>query len=612
MDLREQLRVLQAAKGDPARLSLATVDLAYPALTEAERADIKAALEAAAIPHWFDEAILAGLLGIPTSEGAARLARLQGLKVVEAFPARGPSAANVHEATRLALRKRMTADDPAGFLLASRRAADRFASDSTPTGRIEWVYHLLWSDSERGATELERLHRDWMRRGHPEDRYALAVALQEVLDSSSIQGRARLWATLVTVWSQVDRGNIAELADVAAGAVRLARDLRDLSAEGNAECLLGDMFEAQGKESEAFAAFVRSSRCSERLALRDPSNAEWQWSQAITQRRVGSMLRTQGKLRRASTAFAKSLSISERLVKLDPSNPGWERALAAVHSSLGTVLAAQGKGSEALVEFERFLEISRSLVARDPSNADWQRDVAVAHSHLGSVFESQNRLDKALDAFERSLGITRSLMGQDPVSPGLRHDVAVALGHVGRVLEAHRRVTEAHSVFAEALSISRRLAEQDPTNAEWQRELGVAYNRVGAVLETQEKLAEALEAFKSDLEISRRLVRRNPTNAEWQRGFAHARIRVAGVLFAQGRVHQGLRVLAWDLATGRLRPNHPRARRRRRDEGEHFISLLDDPEVARWLAERMPASARVAPDETRVSPGRGRGNRVES
>ena len=77
MDFTEQLRVLQAAQGDPARLSLAAVDLAYPALSDAERAALKESLEAAAIPHWCDEAILAALLGITAQESAARLARLR-------------------------------------------------------------------------------------------------------------------------------------------------------------------------------------------------------------------------------------------------------------------------------------------------------------------------------------------------------------------------------------------------------------------------------------------------------------------------------------------------------------------------------------------------------
>ena len=191
MDFAEQLRVLEAAQGDPAKLSLATVDLAYPALSDAERAALKESLEAAAIPHWCDEAILAALLGITAEESAARLARLRRLSVVEPFPARGSNAVNVHEAARLALRKAI-ADDPNGrFRTLSARAVVFFQDDPTPAGRIEWIYHLLCADPELGATTLEKLDREWSRTARPEDRYALAAALGELDESGLVHGRAR-------------------------------------------------------------------------------------------------------------------------------------------------------------------------------------------------------------------------------------------------------------------------------------------------------------------------------------------------------------------------------------------------------------------------------------
>ena len=163
MELQEQLRTLEAAKGDAAKLALATVDLAYPALPEAERAACKEALEAAAIPHWCDEAILAALLGISSEVSAARLVRLRGLRVVEPFPARGDHAVNVHESARLALRKTMAADRQTQFSDLSARATGIFAANAAPVGLIEWIFHLLCSDPDRGADELESLDRDWSR-----------------------------------------------------------------------------------------------------------------------------------------------------------------------------------------------------------------------------------------------------------------------------------------------------------------------------------------------------------------------------------------------------------------------------------------------------------------
>src|SRR5262245_61461412 len=123
MDLAAQLRVLRAAQGDPARVALTTVDLKYPELPEIERDGLKAALEAAAIPHWCDEAVLVALLHISPEESASRLAQLRRLTVVEPFPARGEAAVNVHEATRLVLRSRMAREAENSFRKLSGHAA---------------------------------------------------------------------------------------------------------------------------------------------------------------------------------------------------------------------------------------------------------------------------------------------------------------------------------------------------------------------------------------------------------------------------------------------------------------------------------------------------------
>ena len=89
MDFTEQLRILQAAQGNPALLALATVDLAHNALPAGERARIKDALVAAAVPHWCDRDFLAALLDTTPEEGERLLGQLRALTVVEPFPARG-------------------------------------------------------------------------------------------------------------------------------------------------------------------------------------------------------------------------------------------------------------------------------------------------------------------------------------------------------------------------------------------------------------------------------------------------------------------------------------------------------------------------------------------
>ena len=90
MDFTEQLRLLEAARGDPALLALATVDFAHGSLTDTDRALIKEALIASAVPHWCDRDILAALLDRPVEAADPLIAQLAVLAVVEPRPrARG-------------------------------------------------------------------------------------------------------------------------------------------------------------------------------------------------------------------------------------------------------------------------------------------------------------------------------------------------------------------------------------------------------------------------------------------------------------------------------------------------------------------------------------------
>ena len=134
---------------------------------------------------------------------------------------------NVHEAARLALRQAM-ADDPDGrFRTLSARAVMFFRDDRTAAGRIEWIYHLLCADPELGATQLEKLDREWSNQARPEERAALATALKELDETGLVAGRARAWVLLAMAWVRASRGEDAQLGDTAVEALALARSVRD-------------------------------------------------------------------------------------------------------------------------------------------------------------------------------------------------------------------------------------------------------------------------------------------------------------------------------------------------------------------------------------------------
>jgi hypothetical protein len=149
------------------------------------------ALQVAAVPHWFDEEILALLLDIPlVLEAQSLAAQLRRLSVVEPFPARGPGAANVHENARLALRRRMKSESPDWFAALSTRAQVYFEGKA-PHLRIEALYHRFTTQPEAAEQECATLYHEWNSTGHYEELSALGVVLEELLATGLLTGIVR-------------------------------------------------------------------------------------------------------------------------------------------------------------------------------------------------------------------------------------------------------------------------------------------------------------------------------------------------------------------------------------------------------------------------------------
>ncbi len=182
MDFDEIQRRLESAQGDPQALALATLDIVL-----ADRDPrLRIAVEAAAVPHWFDAEVLAALLPEEADDAAAVVEQLKALPMVESFPAR--QGWNVHDTTRLALRARLAREEPTRFVRLSAAAADYFIGDAPPL-EVERIYHRL-SATPEGADELEALWKRWDRGGRHEALQALGVVLDELTQTHHLVAAA--------------------------------------------------------------------------------------------------------------------------------------------------------------------------------------------------------------------------------------------------------------------------------------------------------------------------------------------------------------------------------------------------------------------------------------
>jgi CRP-like cAMP-binding protein len=309
---------------------------------EAERQTVREALDAATVLRWFDDDSLGEVLQIPSEEARHRSEALDTFSFLERYRKGEEEVRYIYEATRLGWRNKIAGDDPARFRELSIRAASCFASDVTPAGRIEWIYHLLCGDPDLGASELEVLDRQWSRSARSDDRYALATALQELEDTQLLKGRARARSILSIARTGAMRGEAAQLAETVAEAFKLAQEAGDKSAEADARFLEGDVRQAQGDLDAAQAAFEESLTLSREMVKEDRKNAAWQRGLAVALGRMGDVLQAKGELKAAQVAFEESLTISGKLAERNPSDVGWQRDLAVARGRMALRQLGQG------------------------------------------------------------------------------------------------------------------------------------------------------------------------------------------------------------------------------------------------------------------------------
>jgi hypothetical protein len=110
--------------------------LLLESVLESLSVEVRQAVWTIAVPHWFDDRILAALCPELAAQSTEIYQELQALSFVEVFEGRGH---NIHEATRSVLLDHFWNDRSDEFKLISARATEYFADDAENVA--EWLYH---------------------------------------------------------------------------------------------------------------------------------------------------------------------------------------------------------------------------------------------------------------------------------------------------------------------------------------------------------------------------------------------------------------------------------------------------------------------------------------
>ncbi|HZJ65656.1 MAG TPA: tetratricopeptide repeat protein [Kofleriaceae bacterium] len=538
MDERETLRVLAAAEGNAGAQALALVDLSFARDDDTTRARLRAALEAAAVPHWVTPLVLARLLQTNEGEAAALLARLRPLTIVEPFLARGPDACNVHEETRLALTHRLAETERLAPFAA--RCVDVFHGDGAHE-RIERAFHLAIARPTDGADAIDALRDDWSHGGRVEELQAFATMCAELIALPHLAALPRAVAQETLGRGRQNELSVEEVRALATEALTVYQAANDRPRCASAFELLGDVADAMAEGAAARNAYGEALRLRRELApgpgespTRETAESMYRLFRAVVDCQKHDLVHDREPQARA--LHAEAHEIARKLVELDRTNTRFQHALFLSLFYRAEIEVTEGATDAAVRTHVEVLEQARRLVAMSPENATFQRLLYVALFYVANDELEHHRLGTARDLHREGLDIARTLAALNPVSTLAQRDIAVSLFQVACIELAQCRTKEAHDLLRQELDLERRLVALDPANAELTYSMSITLDRLARIAELWGRLDEALSAYGETLDIARRLRALDTSSRTYRRNLSAVLVAHADVLHARDQL----------------------------------------------------------------------------
>jgi tetratricopeptide (TPR) repeat protein len=429
--------------------------------------DVAEAIRFCAIPHWFNEEIIAWLRGEglkPSRRSREILAALTELTFVGPYYERGWA---YHENVRDLLLRRWRERDGQEFKELSGRSAGYFeqrAEAATDEERDAWereqMYHLLMADEERG---LKQFHSMFTR---ARDFYQLSTCtllLQLAAEQSDYLARDS------QLWAKHSKGELAYYSAQWAEAQRVFEELMGQELpprlESSVTHLLGMVYRARGKWDRAIEYFGRS------LAIKEKVGDEH--GMAPTFQNLGSMYKDRGEWDRAIEYFERSLAVLEKVRD--------EHGMAVAFNNLGLVYQAKEEWNRAIEYYERSLAITRKI-----GN---EYVMARTFNNLGSVYQDKGEWERAIAYYERSLAIMCKI--------GDEYGMATTFNNLGSVYRDKGEWEQAIEYYEHTLEVVEKVGDE--------HKMAFGYNNIARLYQDQGRLEEAIPLFEKSVEILERI-----------------------------------------------------------------------------------------------------------
>ena len=234
-------------KADPAERQW----LLLESVLESLSVKVRQAVWAVAVPHWFDDRILAALCPELANQSTEIYQALQALSFMEVFEGRGH---NIHEATRSLLLDRLWNDRTDEFKLISARAAEYFEEDESNVA--EWLYHKAVGEP------IGDVMNQVMRPLNNQFRRSESEAILKTLDEQIITHRVESNVGAEVAYWQGELHRQFYESDEAlehyARAIEIFRQLGDRLGEANTLYAIGDILQFKKQTDEALENYARA------------------------------------------------------------------------------------------------------------------------------------------------------------------------------------------------------------------------------------------------------------------------------------------------------------------------------------------------------------------
>ena len=427
--------------------------------------DVAEAIRLCAIPHWFNEEIIACLRNEdqPSARTYEILDKLARLTFVAPYPERGLA---YHKMTREVLLKHWCQKDNARFRSISLRMADYHAAKDDD--QQEMIYHLLAAGDERGFQMLDQA----ITRANRLFQFSTAEHLLNLTAEPCIeitheqQWRLEFYA--------------AELAAISGRweqALPMLDQLRERdlppSLLGRVLARLGTVYQRTGEWEKSIEFYRASLDMGEQV---DPSIRAWTYTG------LGLLYQRRGELELARECQESAIQVAEQSGDLL-----W---LGRALNNLGEIYQLEGHLDEAHRHYLRSVDTKKQV--DDKYGLIW------TYINLGALYTDQRDWQHASESLGQGLELARDL-GSPP-------DCAKALYYLGELARKEGRYDRAAERYEQGLAIS------DEINDVYRRAL--IQVGMGLLREDQGDYAGALNYLERGLETLRQLKSREADQAE--------------------------------------------------------------------------------------------------